>query len=108
VIPTDNRPFDDVRSQDVYFYGLSVGHWEGDTLVVKAIAFNDLTWLDKGGLFHSDKMTVTEKFTREGNALVHRCEAERSAARGAACAGANRARVLHCRGGLHRDRQRTK
>jgi hypothetical protein len=71
VIPTDNRPFDEVRSQDVYFYGLSVGHWEGDTLVVKAIAFNDLTWLDKGGLFHSDKMTVTEKFTREGNALVY-------------------------------------
>jgi len=71
IIPTDNRPFDPVRSQDVYFYGLSVGHWEGGTLVVKAIAFNDLTWLDKGGLFHSDKMTVTEKFTREGNALVY-------------------------------------
>jgi hypothetical protein len=71
VIPTDGRPFDPVRSQDVYFYGLSVGHWEGDTLVIKAIAFNDLTWLDKGGLFHSDKMTVTERFTREGNALVY-------------------------------------
>jgi hypothetical protein len=71
VIPTDGRPFDTVRSQDVYFYGLSVGHWEGDTLVVKAIAFNELTWLDKGGLFHSDKMTVTERFTREGNALVY-------------------------------------
>jgi len=71
IIPTDGRPFDPVRSQDVYFYGLSVGHWEGDTLVVESIAFNDLTWLDKGGLFHSDRMKVTEKFTREGNALVY-------------------------------------
>lgn len=71
VIPTDGRPFDPVRSQDVYFYGLSVGHWEGDTLVVESIAFNDLTWLDKGGLFHSDKMKVTEKFTRDGNNMVY-------------------------------------
>lgn len=71
IIPTDGRPFDPVRSQDVYFYGLSVAHWDGDTLVVESIAFNDLTWLDKGGLFHSDKMKVTEKFTREGNVLVY-------------------------------------
>jgi len=69
IIPTDGRPFDPVRSQDVYFYGLSVGHWEGDTLVVESIAFNDLTWLDKGGLFHSDQMHVLEKFTRQGNTL---------------------------------------
>jgi hypothetical protein len=68
-IPTDGRKFDPVRSQDVYFYGLSVGRWEGDTLVIESIAFNDLTWLDKGGLFHSDQMKVTERFTREGNFL---------------------------------------
>jgi hypothetical protein len=69
IIPTDGRKFDPVRSQDVYFYGLSVAHWEGDTLAVESIAFNDLTWLDKGGLFHSDKMKVTERFTRDGNVM---------------------------------------
>ena len=53
----------------MYFWGHSVGRWEGDTLVVDSIAFNDLTWLDKGGLFHSDQMHVLEKFTRQGNTL---------------------------------------
>jgi len=69
VIPTDGRQHDPVRAQDVYFYGHSVGHWEGDTLVIESIAFNDLTWLDKGGYFHSDKMRVTERLRREGSIL---------------------------------------
>ncbi len=69
VIPTDGRKFDPVKSQDVFFWGYSVGHWEGDTLVIQSIAFNDLTWFEKGGYFHSDKMTATERFTREGDTL---------------------------------------
>ena len=69
IIPTDGRPHDPVRSQDVYFYGHSIGRWDGDTLVVDSVAFNDLTWLDRGGFFHSDKMRVTERFRREGNVL---------------------------------------
>ncbi|PYR63026.1 MAG: hypothetical protein DMF88_26115 [Acidobacteria bacterium] len=76
VIPTDGRPFDPVKSLDVYFYGLSVGHWEGDTLVIESIAFNDLTWLDKGGYFHSDKLHVVEKLTRQGNTLRYEVTAE--------------------------------
>jgi hypothetical protein len=71
VIPTDGRKHDPVRSQDVYFYGHSVGHWEGDTLVIESIAFNDLTWLDRGGYFHSDQMRVTERLRREGNTLTY-------------------------------------
>ncbi|MBI3048412.1 MAG: hypothetical protein HYY76_08860 [Acidobacteria bacterium] len=71
VIPTDGRKHDPVRSQDVYFYGHSVGHWAGDTLVVDSIAFNDLTWLDRGGYFHSDQMHVVERFRREGNTLIY-------------------------------------
>ena len=69
VIPTDGRKHDPVRSQDVYFYGHSVGRWEGDTLVIDSVAFNDLTWLDRGGYFHSDKMRVIERLRREGNTL---------------------------------------
>jgi len=69
VIPTDGRPHDPVKAQDVYFYGHSVGHWEADTLVIESIAFNDLTWLDKGGYFHSDKMRTIERLRREGDIL---------------------------------------
>ena len=71
VIPTDGRKHDPVRSQDVFFYGHSVGRWEGDTLVIDSIAFNDLTWLDRGGYFHSDKMRVVERLRREGNVLYY-------------------------------------
>jgi hypothetical protein len=71
VIPTDGRKHDPVRSQDVFFYGHSVGRWEGDTLVIDSIAFNDLTWLDRGGYFHSDKMRVVERLRREGNTLTY-------------------------------------
>jgi hypothetical protein len=69
VIPTDGRKHDPIRSQDVFFYGHSVGRWEGDTLVIDSIAFNDLTWLERGGYFHSDKMRVVERVRREGNTL---------------------------------------
>jgi hypothetical protein len=44
--------------------GQSVGHWEGDTLVVDATAFNDQTWFDRSGNFHSDKLHVVERYTR--------------------------------------------
>ena len=40
------------------------GHWEGDTLVVKTIGFNGQTWFDSSGNFHSDNLTVTERFER--------------------------------------------
>lgn len=76
VIPTDGRKHDPVRSQDVYFYGHSVGHWEGDTLVIESIAFNDLTWLERGGYFHSDKMRTIERLRREGNTLRYEVTVE--------------------------------
>jgi hypothetical protein len=46
--------------------GWSNGHWEGDTLVVETTGFNDMTWLDRAGDYHSGSMKVTEKFTLEG------------------------------------------
>jgi hypothetical protein len=44
--------------------GQSVGHWEGDTLVVDVTALNDSTWFDRSGNFHSDKLHVVERYTR--------------------------------------------
>jgi hypothetical protein len=43
--------------------GWSVGKWEGDTLVVDAKSFNDETWFDRAGNFHSDALHVVERYT---------------------------------------------
>jgi hypothetical protein len=44
--------------------GYSVGHWEGDTLVVESAGFNNRTWLDRAGHPHSENLRVTERFRR--------------------------------------------
>ncbi|HEY1240053.1 MAG TPA: hypothetical protein VGF16_05825 [Bryobacteraceae bacterium] len=46
------------------FLGDSIGHWEGDTLVVDTVGFNDRTWLDAAGHMHGEKLHVIEKFSR--------------------------------------------
>ena len=43
--------------------GHSVGHWQGDTLVVDVTSFNDQTWFDRAGNFHSDALHVVERYT---------------------------------------------
>jgi hypothetical protein len=43
--------------------GHSVGHWEGDTLVVDVTSLNDQTWFDRAGNFHSDALHVVERYT---------------------------------------------
>jgi hypothetical protein len=44
--------------------GQSVGHWEGDTFVVDVTGFNDQSWFDRAGNFHSDALHVVERYTR--------------------------------------------
>ena len=44
--------------------GYSVGKWDGDTLVVETIGFNDRGWLDAVGHAHSEALRVTERFRR--------------------------------------------
>jgi hypothetical protein len=63
VIPTDGRKHpDDI---DPSFLGDSVARWEGDTLVVDVIGFNDKTWIGAGGAtLHSDALHVTERYRR--------------------------------------------
>ena len=43
--------------------GLSRGRWDGDTLVVDVTDFNDQTWFDRAGNFHSDALHVIERYT---------------------------------------------
>jgi hypothetical protein len=47
---------------DLTFNGHSIGHWEGDTLVVDTVGFVPETPLGQGGLQHSDKMRIEERF----------------------------------------------
>ena len=46
--------------------GDSRGRWEGDTLVIDANNFNDQTWFDRAGNFHSDALHVVERYTLTG------------------------------------------
>jgi hypothetical protein len=61
VIPIDAKHPDDLEPS---YMGDSVGHWDGDTLVVDVTGFNDKTWLGPTGSFHSEALHVTERYTR--------------------------------------------
>jgi hypothetical protein len=71
IIPTDGRKHTKESEYDITYMGVTVGRWEGDTLVLDAISFIDTTWLGRGGFFHSDRMHVVEKFTRQGDAILY-------------------------------------
>ena len=43
--------------------GLSRGRWDGETLVIDVTDFNDQTWFDRAGNFHSDALHVVERYT---------------------------------------------
>ncbi len=51
------------------YNGHSVGHYEGDTLVVETLGYNDITFLDASGLPHSDALRTVERIRRVGNEL---------------------------------------
>ena len=69
VIPTDGRPHR--KDANPSYYGDSVGHWEGDTLVVEATNFVENTWFGEEGYFHSDAMRVSERLWRVGKNLAY-------------------------------------
>jgi hypothetical protein len=46
------------------WYGDSIGHWEGDTLVVDTVGFNDLSWFDFAGHPHTEQLHTIERFRR--------------------------------------------
>jgi hypothetical protein len=61
VVPLNAKHPDDIVPG---YFGDSVGRWEGDTLVVDVIGFNDKTWLTGTGTFHSEDLHVVERYTR--------------------------------------------
>ena len=70
------------KDLDTSYLGHSIGHWEGDTLVVDVVGLNDETWLGGGftGLknanIHSDKEHVIERITRNGDILTYEATVE--------------------------------
>jgi hypothetical protein len=68
-IPTDGRELTEQQQSLTTFYGQGIGTWEGDTLVIDSINFDDSTWLGRGGFFHSTSMHIIERLTRVGNEL---------------------------------------
>ena len=76
VIATDGREQNERQIIQTKYTGHSVGHWEGDTLVIESIGFTPATWLARGGFFHSENMKVTERFTRQGDQMLYEVTVE--------------------------------
>jgi len=80
VIYTDGRPHP--KDLDTTYMGHSIGHWEGDTLVVDVVGLDDETWLGGGqsgpqyALIHSDHEHVIERYTRTGDTLTYEATVE--------------------------------
>ncbi|MBF8299677.1 MAG: hypothetical protein HW394_47 [Acidobacteria bacterium] len=67
----DGRPHPPVEQWVGTWFGHSVGHWEGDTLVVSTVDFNGQEWIGWPGWFTSPDKEVTERITRVGNTLTY-------------------------------------
>jgi hypothetical protein len=59
----DGRPLE--ADPNPSWMGYSVGHWDGDTLVVQSFGFNDRTWLDRNGHPHTEALRTTERYRRK-------------------------------------------
>lgn len=66
---TDGRDVPDAIVAGPYWYGYSVGEWQGDTLVVKTVGLDGRAWLDEWGTPFSDFAEITERWTRLGDTL---------------------------------------
>jgi hypothetical protein len=80
IVYTDGRGHP--KDLDTSYLGDSIGHWDGDGLVVDVVGLNDETWLGGGAqaprtaLIHSDKEHVIEHWTRTGNAMTYEATVE--------------------------------
>lgn len=57
--------------------GWSKGHWDGSTLEVDVTGFNDKSWFDRSGNYHSDRLHVVERYTpRSADTLLYEATIE--------------------------------
>jgi len=74
IVPTDGRAHR--ADGNPSYYGDSVAHWDGNTLVVDVTNFVEDTWFGENGYFHTTAMHVTERLWRQGDNLVYQATVE--------------------------------
>jgi hypothetical protein len=67
----DGRPHPQGDALNPTYFGHSVGHWEGDTLVVDTVGFNEKTWIDFNGHMHTNQLHTIERITRPNLDTLH-------------------------------------
>lgn len=74
IIPADGRQHR--QDAEESYLGDAVGRWEGDTLAVETVNFNEDSWLTDNGAFHTKELRVIEKLHRNGDAIEYQVIAE--------------------------------
>ena len=64
IIHTDGRPIGESAEAVPSYYGSSVGKWDGDTLVVDSVGYNERFWMGSNGVPHTEALHLTERFRR--------------------------------------------
>ncbi len=67
IIPIDGRPHR--KDLPASYLGDAIGRWDGDTLVVETVNFNEDTWLTDDGAFHTKDLRVVERLRRTGDTI---------------------------------------
>jgi hypothetical protein len=67
----DGRSHPKPEDLDPTWYGHSIGHFEGKTLVVDTIGFNDRFWFDFKGHPHTERLHIVERYTLDGRKLIN-------------------------------------
>src|SRR5260370_4366304 len=67
----DGRPHPQGDELNPTYLGHSVGRWEGDTLVIDVVGFNEATWMDYFGHPHTDMMHVFDKYSLPDKSKLH-------------------------------------
>jgi hypothetical protein len=71
IVYTDGTKHPDDIAEYPEWMGHSIGHWEGDKLVVDTVGINERTWLDTNGHEHSDKLHLIETFQKTSPDNIH-------------------------------------
>jgi hypothetical protein len=64
LIYLDDRPLPQSDDATPTYFGSSVGKWDGDTLVLNTVGFNERFWFTNGGLPHTEKLKLVERISR--------------------------------------------
>jgi hypothetical protein len=70
-IHMDGRELPPLEELNPTYFGYSVGHYEGDTLVVNTHGYNERTWLNFDGTMHTDELSTIERFSRPNRNTLH-------------------------------------